>query len=129
MAMDRPDYSTGDDRFFEAAYEKYITSEYKEKINGKITLHTDSESILELEGCGKSVKVTGEVVQKAMKAPLEKDKVLKQIGKTGDSPFEFEGLEVEMDDDTFMPVKSLNELRRRGLEELKLLVLSQYRND
>lgn len=129
MAMDRPDYSTGDDRFFEAAYGKYITSEYKEKINGKITLHTDSESILELEGCGKSVKVTGEVVQKAMKAPLEKDKVLKQIGKTGDSPFEFEGLEVEMDDDTFMPVKSLNELRRRGLEELKLLVLSQYRRN
>lgn len=129
MAMDKPDYDTGNESFYSDIREKYIETEYKEKINGKIILHTGSPIILELSGCGHCVKVSGEEVQQAMKAPLDRDKVIKQIGKTGDSPFEFENLEVEMDDDTFMPVKALNDLRRRALEELKLQILSTGRRN
>ena len=55
------------------------------------------------------------------------DKILKQMGKTGNTPFVFANLEVELKGNLFMPVQAQNELRRAGLEALEQAVLDQWR--
>ena len=58
---------------------------------------------------------------------MTEDKILKQLGKTGNTPFAFANLEVELKGGLFMPVQAQNELRRAGLEALEQAVLDQWR--
>ena len=65
------------------------------------------------------------MVSEAMNRPLSREDVLKQLNKTGQSLFEFEKIEIEMDDNCFMSVKSLNELRRNAFNELKEALINE----
>lgn len=53
----------------------------------------------------------------AEKQPISKDKVVAQLTKTGNTPFEIENLDVELDDNLFIPVSSLNDIRRCAFNE------------
>lgn len=65
------------------------------------------------------VTVTSEVIpSKAQNSPTTKGKIITQISKTGSTPFEFEDIKLELDDNLFVPISSLNELRRNALEKL-----------
>lgn len=64
----------------------------------------------------------GDVVQPALKQPLSMEKVRENMEKTGNTPFEFENLTIAMRDAIFLPMKSLNQLRRDALEGLESFV-------
>ena len=61
----------------------------------------------------------GDPAEDAKNAPMDEERVRKQLMKTGDSPFVFEELTVTMRGNVFVPVQSLNTLRRRVLEGLE----------
>ena len=74
--------------------------------------------------CGETeVCIKGVDVQRAEKVPMSRDRLEKQMKKTGNTPFVFEQLDIQMDEDIFLPVQALNELRRQalGMLEAKLL--------
>ncbi len=73
------------------------------------------------------VQVMGDTVEQAQRQPLTADRVKKQMEKTGQTPFAFEHLDVITDEAGFLPMQSLNELRRNGLEKLEVSYLSKYR--
>lgn len=59
------------------------------------------------------------IPEEAKNRPLEKEKVFTQLNKTNDSLYEFENIDIELDNDIFLPkISTLNELRRRALEEV-----------
>ena len=66
------------------------------------------------------VTATSEITPiKALNAPLTMDRVKKQISKTGNTPFSFENITIDMDEDVYLTsISSLNELRRTALEML-----------
>lgn len=47
--------------------------------------------------------------------------------KTGNTPFQFEEIQVCVKEEVFLPMQQLNELRRKGLEALEAKIVSQYR--
>ena len=55
--------------------------------------------------------------------------VEKQIRKMGNTEFELECLKIVMSDSVFMPMQSLNELRRSGIEQLQSKLVSFYRRE
>ncbi len=63
----------------------------------------------------------------ALNQPMSEEKVLKQLNKTGNTSFLFENLEAEIIGNVFVPVQALNDLRRRGLEELEAEILREYK--
>ena len=63
--------------------------------------------------------VTGKPAQKAEKRPMTREDLEKQLRKTGDTPFEFEQLDIELEDEIFCPVGELNRIRREALEQLQ----------
>lgn len=71
--------------------------------------------------------VTGAVVQTAQNQPMTEEKLLRQMKKTGNSPFYFENLEIILEGNCFLPVQAFNELRRQALEQLEQQVLAPYR--
>lgn len=59
------------------------------------------------------------IPEEAKNQPLNKEKVLTQLNKTGDSIYEFKNISVELDDNVFLPkISTLNELRRNALEQV-----------
>lgn len=111
--------------------ERYVhvrpEKEIKEKINGILRLKKDSLATIEVS-CGEyHVVKTGAMVQAAIKQPLLPEKVEDCFRKTGNTPYDFENLSIEMEENIFLPVQALNALRREVLEELQNLMLEKHR--
>ena len=104
-----------------------IKRKIKEKINGKLILSEGTSAKLLLYYRNILVEVNGEVPQEALNQPMDVARIEKQMRKTGNTEFEFETFEVELTGRLFMPMQSLNELRRLGIEALEEKILSAYR--
>lgn len=114
--------------------EKYVQpsaqgSEIKEKINGILRLNQDFPATMELNYKDIHVKYEGDIVQPALKQPLVREKVEAAIKKTGNTPFEFEKLDIEMDGAVFLPVQALNQLRREALAQLEAQLTAGWRRN
>lgn len=67
---------------------------------------------------GKKLDVYGGEPEKAIKTPTSEEKVRESLSKTGDTPFYFEIIDIEMDRDIAVPVSKINSLRREAIEKL-----------
>lgn len=108
-------------------------SKIKEKINGKLILSQGKHAKLYMECGGSSgqrcIECKGAVVETALKQPLEKERIKKQMMKTGNTEFEFDSLEILLEGQVFLPMQALNELRREGIHMLEEKILSDFRRN
>lgn len=135
---EKPAFREGNQGLFDYLDKTYVEGERQEPVKGMVSLREGEPVALSLavSGLGKEepereirVAVTGQEAQTALNQPITKEKLLKQMGKTGGTPFVFETLEAEMSGSPFLPVQALNELRRQGLKALEDAVLGQYRRE
>ena len=117
------------EELFQRLKKQYLDTKLQEGITGTLVLCTDAPAVLDLSFQDVQVQVFGDVVEKAQKQPLTRERVQKQMEKTGQTPFSFAQLEVITDEAGFLPMQSLNELRRTGLEKLETAYLAQYRRN
>jgi len=71
--------------------------------------------------------VKGVVVQEAIKKPLEENKFIENIEKTQKTPFNFK-VKMVLFEEGFIPVSSINEIRRDIIEEIYRIESSITRN-
>lgn len=109
--------------------QNYLEQELQEKITGKLTLQKGKPARLELSDGIRKVCCEGEVVQQAKSQPLSGRDVVERLKKTGNTPFVFASCTVKLEDDVFLPVKQLNQLRREALEELIEQILASDRRE
>ena len=129
ITFEQPSHKKGNEALQETIRQNYVHTEIKEKIKGNLILSKDLPAILAVIYEDTEVVVKGEVVQQALKQPLSRDKIDENIRKTGNTPFEFSSLDILMNDDIFMPMKALNQLRRDALEALEEKLLGKYRRN
>lgn len=101
----------------------------KEKIYGNLILFPGSPVILEVTYQGCSVTASGGEVQFAKNQPMEEARIRQQMEKLGGTLYEWERLDIEMDDHIFVPVKVLNEVRREALALLEEEILRPTRRE
>ncbi len=106
-----------------------IKRKVQETVSGKLTLSADRPSELRVFYQDITVEVQGSAAQKALNQPMDRERIEKQMRKTGNTPFVFADLEIELDGDLFIPMQNLNELRREALEILERRILSNYRRN
>lgn len=99
----------------------------KIKIQGKLTLKEAEPGALTVSCGGYRFTSYMDPVSHALKAPAERKNVAERISKTGDTPFEFENIDITMDNDIFVPNGALNKLRREAIEGLQNEILTQYK--
>lgn len=130
---EKPSFREGNQELFDRLDAAYVEKRAQEPIDGKVILSVGKPARLELMYAGGGtelrVEVMGEAVQAAQNQPLTEEKLLKQMRKTGNTPFAFGHLEAELDGACFLPVQALNELRRSGLEKLTEAILAPYRRE
>ena len=83
-----------------------------------VFLKVHQPSVIEIHMDGKKYSVTGETVQTATGRGLDPIRIEKQMRKTGDYPVAINHFELTMDNNIFMPISQLNDLRRSGLESM-----------
>lgn len=88
----------------------------KIKLQGRFILDKKAELTVT---CGnKTVTAYGNIVEKAINAPISKEDIIKSLSKLGNTPYELEAIEIEKDDGIMVRVSSLNALRRRAIDLL-----------
>lgn len=99
----------------------------KEKIQGILILFPGSPAILDVSCRGIHASASVGEVQYAQNQPMTEDRVRAQMEKLGNTLYEWEDLEIQMDESIFIPVKMLNEVRRMALEALEEEMLRPYK--
>ena len=100
-------------------------------VKGRLSLSAGGMAVLSLawtDGLGHEAfaEVHADGVQKAIRSAVTEERVRSQMNKTGESSFYFAELEIDMADDLFVPMQLLNDLRRRGMEELSVAVKAVF---
>lgn len=90
----------------------------KVMIDGLIRLNKGNKIYLELSDGVNTVSVSDYVVDEALKRSVSRDDVIKQIDRLGGTVYQFNKLDVMLDDNVFVPISNLNDIRRRGIDLL-----------
>lgn len=123
ITPDSPSYMGNSDKLTNFFIDKYCREPVKKDISVKGKFITGSNALITIND---SVTVEGNEVCKAMKAPLTKEDVEKRISKTGDSFFNVSFVSAEVSEDAFLPVGSINELRRNAVSEYENELLAKF---
>ena len=140
LTITEPGYAGTDDDLLTEIEQKYLKDLPKREITGKAVFVPGEPARFTVYAAGLpesggpvrndlpgsvQAEVTGEIVQAAQKRPMEADEIEKRLRKTGDAFFTFTDLEVEVSGGVFLPVASLNALRRDALEALEEKILEK----
>lgn len=120
ITLEKPGYTGNSDALLKQITDTHLKEPLRVTAAGKLLLQKGNPAKFSVTAQGQSVTVQGSDVVQAKKQPLEKTCVTKQMSKTGNTPFALQPLSILMEEDVFLPVKALNELRRdafRLLEE------------
>lgn len=109
-------YEEIDEKIESYDYKKNVDIDLKIIIGEKPVIHLKSDDL-------EATYVLERLVEPAKKAGLDKNRVIENISKTGDSIFEVGKINLELDDSAFLPISAINELRREGLNILEEKIL------
>jgi len=114
------------DKALEDELKKTFEKDVRTKdIYAETVLKEGREATLKLfDNEGNSSFVKGDVVSKAEKQPMTKEKITQQLSKTGGTSFNVKEINVDCDNGIYIGVSSLNKLRRDAVEELEKKIIS-----
>lgn len=90
----------------------------KVMLTGSIILHKNEEIVFKVSDGINDIVLKGAVVAEAKNRPLTKDSIIEKITKLGGTVYKFRKLDCNLDDDVFVPLTVLNELRRGAIDIL-----------
>lgn len=119
ITLSKGSYLGSDEALLREISESYLKEEKKFPISISGTFEADKPAVLNIEGMGITQTTYGETVQQAIKRPMTKDDVLKQLSKTGNSSLYIVKEDITVGDAIFIPNAKLNELRRNAVTEFE----------
>lgn len=96
---------------FEDIEEKKIPITFNVKVD-------DNNLVVSLSDGVNNISDNFNVIEKAIKAPITCEDIIKQFSKLGNTPFECISCDVNISDDIFISLKILNDIRRGLIEKL-----------
>lgn len=118
---------TRNSTLIDTLHEEFVNGKIKERICGTFRLYPQEKATLTVKCRDAEITVAGEKAQEALSQPMSRERIEKQLRKTGNTEFEFSFLKVEIGEKVFLPMQSLNELRREALETLEKVICEKYR--
>ena len=100
--------------------EEYSKLENKRRvgINIKVDAHIGKELFIEFSDGVNNISMNGDIVQKAINSSMSNDDIKRQLSKLGNTPFICDDFSINCDDNIFIFVRELNEIRRSLSDKL-----------
>jgi len=112
-----------------------LSKSYSDSFRRKIELKLSIEFSVNKPLCisasymGENFKTCGELVQVAVNIPLDRERIIKNLSKTGDTPFKINEVYFESFEDGFLPMASLNSVRRELTENIQNHIIGKYKRE
>ncbi len=120
-------YKTSSFKLLEGARESYKKDTIKREISMELELKLNKRPKIKVTYGGVEVSESLEnLVEASRTKPLEKTRVEDQLLKLGDTVYSIKDLKIDLDENIFMPISSLNKLRRMATEKLDQIILDSY---
>lgn len=119
-------FKTKDINFYKEINETLKAKEYKKlEICMVFEAKLNKEPLLMVEYNGiKSYAKSKILVTSAISSPTSKTNIINQLNKLNDTPYEITDIKINIDENIFIPLKEINELRRKAIESLNEIRLN-----
>ncbi len=97
----------------------------------KVSIYAYLNKPLKIKLCLNDIEIfeEGEILQLAEKSSVTSDKLIENISKTGGTPFYFIFEEVEIDENIYIPISCINNLRRKAIEKLEKAICKNFERE
>lgn len=114
--------------------EYYGAENIKTPLSCKITIKKGLPVTLEVKSLDNGIYSSMEVLKAAditpidaISNPISKERIIEQLSKTTDTPFKFRKIDIDLDENTYLPkISTINALRRDCLQELQNLAINKF---
>ena len=119
-------YRIRNNELVESVSEKIINGSKKLPVSMsvKAAINEPIRLLIETNEC--KAEVEGDICSKALKTPVTDEIIKGKLTKLGNTDFVCDSITVEADDDLFIPMVALNELKRQGIDKLKEKINNKY---
>ncbi len=126
ITLDKPSYLGSDEAVLKQIHAAYVHEPDKMSVKMYADVRVGEPLKLKVTGGQLFVTMTGDVVERAQKMPMQQSDIRKQLLKTGQSCVTVSDCDINMKGDVFVPVRSLNRLRRETIDAFEQQVIGQY---
>ena len=119
--------------------DKYLTSTAlttlnqelrKKDLNCKLIVKKDLPISIEIfDNSGTSVSIASDIYPiNAINSPITKERLVTQLSKTNNTPFQFKNIEIDLDEGLYIQgISNINELRRQALGQYEEKLIKSFR--
>ena len=111
-------------KLYEKVDEKIENYDYKRDLDIDLRIKIGERPLIKVKtGDLSAIFELDRVVEVAKKSGLDRERVIENISKTGDSIFRVKNIDLDLDDNAFLPISAINELRREATKILENKIL------
>lgn len=98
----------------------------KHTLNCKIEIHKGTPIIIQInDNNGLNFSIVSDVIpDNAIRQPITEERIIEQFSKTGNTPFDFENFDIDLEDNLYINISDLNELRRNCIENASQIIIN-----
>lgn len=125
-------YKISDKSLTDLAIESFSKENIKNKLECKITIRKNQKINVEIVCKQFNIKADytyDYIPQIAQNASISEEKIISQFSKTLDTEFEFSNFEIELDDNLFIPVSIINDVRRFGINMIREKIIGSFKKE
>lgn len=112
-------------KLYEKVDEKLENYDYKRELDIDLRIKIGERPLIKVKSGDLSINFElDRVVEVAKKSGLDRERVIENISKTGDSIFRVKNIDLDLDDNAFLPISAINELRREATKILEDKILN-----
>ena len=124
VTPDKPSYNGTDDALLLELKQKHMEEKLLVPVSARLVVKIDEPLLLTVSAFGTTVTVMEGKVLEAQKQPTTEADFQKQLSKTGGTNFFIKDVLIDLEPNSFVPIKIINEIRRKGLEQLEDVLIT-----
>lgn len=125
ITLSKPNYMGSDETVLAGIRTKYLHEPDKMPVKMCADVKMGEPLRLQITGGTCRITLTGDLVERAQKMPMQETDIRKQLMKTGNSCVTVSECDIHMQEGVFVPVRSLNQLRREAVDAFEQQVIRQ----
>ena len=121
-------YKIADKELSRTAKGSYSKEVKKIPLNCNLEMHLNKPLKLTITDNNISISVTSDIIPSiATSSPISKERLETSLNKTNDTPFIFKYITIDLDNNLFIPISTINDLRRKALVKYSDFVINKYK--
>lgn len=129
ISLKKPEFRKENREYTKYLKNTFLGKQLKRELNVNINCIKNNPFEISTEIDDEIVIVKGDIPGEALNKPVDTASIEKQIRKTGNTDFSIKDVNINLDDNLFIPIGAINQLRREFLEKVTEIILKKFRRE